>query len=125
LWKRGLEKGNMDIILYSRYCVEKRDYEACCGKNLVYALAILYYLVKRGDWVLTKEIMSFVKARKARVLVTLRRLFKLNIVEKRYAPSCRGRAVAFWRVREGALNGYEKTHVLKMLKEHIKLCLAQ
>jgi hypothetical protein len=86
-------------------------------------LAILYYLVKRGDWVSSKEIEAFTKLGKVMVSVGLRRLFRLDIVEKRYVPCYRG-VMALWRVREDALNGLNKEQVLNMLKKHIEMCLA-
>jgi len=112
-----------DLLLFTRYCVERRDYDSCCSKNKICMLAILYYLVKRGDWVLTKEIEAFTKLGKVTVSMSLGRLFRLNIIEKRHVPCYRG-VMALWRVREDALNGLNKEQVLNVLKKHIEMCLA-
>jgi len=111
-----------DLFLYSRYCAESHDRYSCCSKIKICMLATLYYLVKRGDWVPTKEIEAFTKLEKVVVSVSLGRLFRLGIVEKRYVPCYRG-IMALWRVREDVLNGYDKKSVLELLMKHIRMCV--
>jgi len=120
--RKSVVREHTDLFLYSHYCVERRDYDSCCSKNKICMLAILYYLAKRGDWVSSKEIEAFTKLEKVIVSVSLGRLFKLNIVEKRYVPCYRG-VMALWRVREDALNGYDKRSVLELLMKHIRMCV--
>ena len=120
--RKSVVREYTDLFLYSRYCVERHDYYSCCSKNKICMLAILYYLIKRGDWVPSKELEAFTKLEKVVVSVSLGRLFRLNIVEKRYVPCYRG-VMALWRVREDALNGYDKKFVLELLMKHIKICV--
>jgi predicted transcriptional regulator len=120
--EKATTRKHIDILLFSHYCVEKSDYDACCSKRKLYMLTALYHLVKRGGWKSTKEVEGFFRIGKARVLEALEKLFTLNIVEKRYVPGYRG-VMALWRVREDALNGLDKEQVLNTLKKHIEMCL--
>jgi hypothetical protein len=116
-------KQYMDILLYSQHCVERADTDVCCTKKKLYTIIILYHLVKQGGWARTSDIAAFLKIRRRRVTECLNKLFRLNIVEKRYIPGYRG-VIALWRIREDVLSKYGQEYLLNTLGKHILMCLA-
>jgi hypothetical protein len=112
----------VNYATFSEYCVKSRDRDACCHKIRIYIALVLYTLIHHGDWVSTKQLHKETRIPYDYIAMALRQLHRHGLAERVYVPGVHGVA-SLWRVRDDILNGYDKKHVLGVLKKHIEMCI--
>jgi hypothetical protein len=113
----------VNYVAFSEYCVKSGERgEECCYRTRIYTALVLYVLVHYGDWISTKQLRKETRVPYDYLVMALRKLQRHGLIERAYVPGIRGTA-SLWRVREDALNGYDKKHVLALLVKHIRMCV--
>jgi hypothetical protein len=115
---------SVNYVAFSEYCIKSRERgEECCYRTRIYTALVLYaLLVHYGDWISTKHLRKETRIPYDYLVIALRKLQRHGLIERAYVPGARGIA-SLWRVREDALNGYDKKRVLELLKKHIRMCV--